>query len=85
MIKIKIKFFGILKEYLEDTDIIIQKNETLLNIKKHIIENNLKNNTDHLKEIIEKSIFSNNKKFLKDKQLIKKSSTIYLLPPFSGG
>jgi len=82
---LKIKFFGILKEYLEDTDIIIQKNETLLNIKKHIIENNLKNNTDHLKEIIEKSIFSNNKKFLKDKQLIKKSSTIYLLPPFSGG
>ncbi|HFL8819345.1 MAG TPA: hypothetical protein V7792_00345 [Candidatus Azoamicus sp. OHIO2] len=85
MLKIKIKFFGILKDYFDDIDLNIEPNSTLLSLKEHIINKHLDNTSYYLKQTIYKSIFSNNDKFLDDSENIKENCTIYLLPPFSGG
>ncbi len=85
MIKIKIKFLGILKEYFKDINLEIQQNITLKILKKNIIMSHSNKIPEHLKYTIEKSIFSNKNKILNDEEIIKENCTLYLLPPFSGG
>lgn len=85
MIKIKIIFFGILSDYLKK--IILEKNNeiSLKEIKLEIKKKYINNTNNYLLHTIDKSIFSNKKKILNDKKIIKKTCTIFLLPPFSGG
>lgn len=85
MIKIKIKFFGILNDYFKE--IILEKNSkiSLNEIKSEIKKKYINNTNNYLLHTIEKSIFSNKKKILNENKVINKTCTIFLLPPFSGG
>lgn len=85
MINVKIKFFGILKDYFDDLDLTINKNSTLESIKTHIINNYIDDTSKHLQQTIIKSIFSNTSEFLNDQTVLTTDCVIYLLPPFSGG
>ncbi len=90
MIKITIKFFGVLDEYFE-SDLILNINKQceILYIKKYIkkyIEKNINNtNLKYIYKIIDKALFSDNKKILSNDFIISSDCVIYLLPPFSGG
>ncbi len=85
MIKIKIKFFGILSDYFKDLEINVQKNSTIASVKIELIQKHLDFTSQYLSHTIDKSIFSNNNQFLNDYDIIKENCTIFLLPPFSGG
>lgn len=85
MIKIKIKFFGILNDYFNEITIEKNKEISLNELKAEIKKIYINNTNNYLLHTIEKSIFSNKKKILNQKKIIKKTCTIFLLPPFSGG
>lgn len=85
MIKIKIKFFGILNDYFNNLEIEVKKNISLYELKNMIINNHVDNTSNHLIDTIKNSLFAINNKVIKENNIIKKSCIIYLLPPFSGG
>jgi len=83
---IKLKIFGIFRDYLEDEiEITINDNSSIYNLRSYIINEVLKNDLVFLIPVLNKSIFSNNEEILSDDYIIKFNDIICLLPPFSGG
>lgn len=86
MNKIKLKMCGIFKDYLEEEIIIsFEKKKKINYIKLYLIENYFINELKFLEAVLNKSVFSSNKKILSEDHEIKNNDIIYLLPPFSGG
>lgn len=86
MLKVKIKFLGILNDYIDEITLDVKQNSSIIEIRNQIIEHIVKSNLKHLKETVERSIFSDEKEILNETvYIISKDCTIYLLPPFSGG
>ncbi len=84
--KIKIIFFGIFRDYLGfDIDLNISDKSNISDLQKKILKQVLKNDLSFLKNILMKSIFSDDKNVLSKDYILKENDIIYLLPPFSGG
>ena len=86
MLNIKLKFYGIFNDYLNnEIDITFNENINLHSFKNYISKNILIKDLFFLNTILDKSVFSNGIEILSLDYMLKNNDIIYLLPPFSGG
>jgi len=86
MLNIKLKFYGIFNDYLNnEIDITFNENINLHSFKNYISKNILIKDLFFLNTILDKSVFSNGIEILSHDYMLKDNDIIYLLPPFSGG
>jgi len=86
MITIKLKFFGVFKDYLNsEIDINLDDLSDLSSLKKFISDNLIITDINFLNDVLIRSVFSDGAVILSDNYILKQNDIIYLLPPFSGG
>ncbi len=83
---IKLKLFGIFKDYLSNEFCIYLHGPFDISyLRNYIAEKILVGDLSFLREVLGKSVFSNAEMILHDKYKLKEKEIICLLPPFSGG
>lgn len=86
MLSIKLKVFGIYKDYFSSEMIInLPDGSDLVYFKNYLRKNLFVDDLSFLAFVLDKSMFSNNDSILSDNYLLKSGDAIFLLPPFSGG
>ena len=86
MFYIKLKVFGIFKDYLDEEIIIEYSDKINVNdLKKIITEKYFINNLSFLNKTLSRSLFSYDNVILSDDDYLTSGCSVYLLPPFSGG
>lgn len=87
MFYIKLKVFGIFKDYLNEEIIIqiINDKTNLFDLKNILSEKYFINDLYFLNNILKKSVFSCQNTILSNDYILKSENIINLLPPFSGG
>lgn len=86
MIKIKLKFCGVFKDFFNsEIDMELSDVLNLIGFKSYISNTLVLSDIDFLNDVLNKSSFSDGSIILSDDYVLKYGDIIYLLPPFSGG